>query len=121
MLGVSLQEELTCVWLEEPQPGSKVTQETGSGTGVLLLQHTLHGHLPNTQTRSLHLHIPLCSKTSLVAPIDLEGRNKGNSGKHSSRLPKWTHYKLTQTLSLLFCFCFSVSFVSQKLLTEGVS
>ena len=120
-LGLSLQEELICTWLEERQPGNKVTQEIGYGMGVLLLQHTLHGYLPSIQTRSLHLCLPLCSKTSLVAPIDLEGRNQGSSGKYSSRLPKWTHYKLTQTLSLLFCFCFFVSFVSQKLLTEGVS
>ena len=91
MLGVSLQEELICIWLEGPQPGNKVTQEIGYGMGALLLQHTLHGHLPSTQTRSLHLCLPLCSKTSLVAPIDLEGCNKGNSGKYSSRLPNHGH------------------------------
>ena len=82
--------------------------------------HTPWPPSQHTNTESSSPPSP-CSKTSLMAPIDLEGCNKGNSGKYSSRLPKWTHYKLTQTLSLLFCFCSFVSFVSQKLLTEGVS
>lgn len=55
MLGVSLQEELICIWLEGPQ-------EIGYGMGVLLLQYTLQGHLPSTQTQSLHLRLPPAAK-----------------------------------------------------------
>ena len=96
------------VWLRELQP----RQQGDPGDKLWVCCYcTAH----STPTCPAHKHAaitstcPPCSKTSLVAHTDLEWHNRGNSGKHSSSLPKWTHYKFTTTDPVVVVFLFYLS------------
>lgn len=88
-----------------PLPARGCRKWAASWMGVQLQPRMLCTNFLGTPRRRLHFHLPPPVENVSQDPHWLEQFKAGKSGKHSSSLPKVTHYTFTITPSI-FCFVF---------------